>query len=49
MSKRFKKDIQIVLNYLWHDEKNHYDCGPSPKHIFIVLKRLAKRIEYYTN
>ena len=47
MSSRFKKDIKIILDYLWHDEKNHYDSGPSPKHIFMVLRRLAKNIKYY--
>ncbi len=47
MNSRIKEDIRIVLDYLWHDEKNHYHCGPSPKHIFIVLSKLAKEIEYY--
>jgi hypothetical protein len=42
-----KQDIKAVLDYLWHEEAIHYQCGPSPKHIFIVLKRLAKTIEYY--
>lgn len=47
MDKLIKEDIRIILDYLWHDEKNHYDCRPSPKHIFKVLKRLAEKIEYH--
>jgi len=46
MSKRLRKDLQIVLDYLWYDEKKHYQCGPSKKHIYIVLRRLAKEIGY---
>ncbi len=49
MNNQIKEDIRIVLDYLWNDEKNHYDCGPSSKHIFIVLRRLAKKIEYCTD
>ena len=49
MDYQVKEDIRIVLDYLWNDEKNHYDCGSFPKHIFIVLKRLAKKIEYYAD
>lgn len=33
MTKRIKDDIRIILDYLWHDEKNHYQAGPSRKHI----------------
>ncbi len=48
MTKQEKEDLKIVLNYLWRDEKRHYlEWGGYPKdHIFRVLKRLAKRIEY---
>jgi hypothetical protein len=46
MSNRLKKDIQIVLDYLWHDEKSHYQCGPSKNHIYSVLRRLAKDVGY---
>ena len=46
MSNQLRKDIQIVLDYLWQDEKEHYQCGPSKKHIYIVLRRLAKAVGY---
>lgn len=47
MSERTKKDIKTVLDYLWHDEKTHYQCGPSKKHIYVVLRRLAKDVGYH--
>lgn len=42
-----KEDIKIILDYLWRDEEKHYqESWPCRKHIFVVLKRLAKRIWY---
>ena len=42
-----EKDLKIVLEYLWRDEKKNYsECGYSKKHIFCVLKRLAKSVKY---
>jgi len=42
-----KKDIRIVLEYLWRDEKRHYaEWGYTRNHIFCVLKRLAKAVKY---
>lgn len=49
MDNRIKDDIRIILDYLWYDEKNHYQCGPSKKHIYLVLRRLAKEIGYHTD
>ena len=43
LDKQTKQDIQIVLDYLWCDEERHHlESGHSKKHIFRVLKRLAK-------
>lgn len=44
---KIKGDIKIILEYLWHDEERNYaECGYSRKHIFCVMKRLAKVIDY---
>ena len=41
------EDIKVILNYLWRDEKKHYGEWDYPKdHIFRILKRLAKAIDY---
>lgn len=45
-SKQMRQDIEAVLNYLWHEEKKDYCCNRSRKHIYLVLKRLAKEIKY---
>lgn len=43
LNKQAKQDIKIVLDYLWSDEERHYvESGYGKKHIFSVLKRLAK-------
>jgi len=42
-----KEDVKIILDYLWHDEEKHYfESEYSKKHIFLVMKRLAKVIKY---
>jgi len=46
MTKNEKEGLKIVLNYLWRDEQRHYQENPSKNHIYSVLRRLAKRIEY---
>ncbi|MDP2924530.1 MAG: hypothetical protein Q8O30_12585 [Candidatus Omnitrophota bacterium] len=46
IANREKEDIKALLDYTWVDEEKHYQSGPSKDHIFIVLKRLAKRIGY---
>ncbi len=37
-------DIQKVIDYLWQDEERHYQEEPCKGHIFLVMKRLAKKI-----
>jgi hypothetical protein len=47
IDEQIKKDIKIVLDYLWHDEEKHYlESRYYKNHIFNVLKRLAKVIKY---
>lgn len=47
LAQQTKDDLKIVLDYLWRDEKKHYSESKYRKnHIFLVLKRLAKPIEY---
>lgn len=41
-----EKDLKIVLEYLWRDERKHYQERPCKNHIYTVLRRLAKRIGY---
>jgi len=42
-----ERDLRIVLEYLWRDEKRNYsESGYSKDHIFCVLKRLAKAVKY---
>lgn len=44
MTKQFKKDMKVMLDYLWRDERNHYLCNRSRDHIYIILRRLAKAV-----
>jgi len=46
MTENEKKDIKIILKYLWKDEETHYQSDPCKNHIFVVLKRVAKKIGY---
>jgi hypothetical protein len=47
LNSEIKQDIEAVLNYLWHDEKKHYqESGYSKQHIFRKLKRLAKVVSF---
>lgn len=47
LDKKIKQDIKIILNYLWSDEKRHYqESGYCKKHIFRVMRHLAKAIKY---
>jgi hypothetical protein len=41
-----KNDIRMILDYLWTDEKRDYLSYRSKKHVFVVLKRLAKEVGY---
>ena len=41
-----KQDVKIIVDYIWHDEERHYrESGYDKRHIFRVLKRLAKSCE----
>jgi len=47
LDEKIKQDIEVILDYLWHDEERHYqESGYSKKHIFRVVKRLAKTVKY---
>ena len=43
--KEFRRDLSVLLEYLWHDEKLHYMACPGKKHIYLVIKRLAKGMD----
>jgi hypothetical protein len=47
VDEKIKQDIMTILDYLWRDEERHYrESGYCKKHIFRVVKRLAKTIKY---
>lgn len=46
MTNQEKKEIKTLLDYMWSDEETHYQSSPRKDHIFVVLKSLAKRIDY---
>ena len=40
-----REAIREVLNYLWEDEKRHYEeCEEPENHIFLILKQLKDSI-----
>ncbi len=45
-SKELDKQIKIVIDYLWDDEKRHYQESGKPKqeHIFLNLKAIKKEL-----
>lgn len=47
LAQQIKNDLMAVLDYLWRDEKKHYSESKYRKnHIFLVLKRLTKSVNY---
>jgi hypothetical protein len=46
-NKELKKQIMIVVDYLWKDEKRHYQETEKPKadHIFLNLKAIKKELK----
>ena len=45
VSKEFRRDLSVLLEYLWHDEKLHYMECPGKKHIYLVMRRVAKGMD----
>jgi hypothetical protein len=47
LQKQDKEDIKTILAYLWDDEKRHYEESGKPlAHIFLIMKRLAKVVNF---
>ena len=44
--KQTVEDIKAVLDYLWKDEEGHYAGWRARTHIFVTLRRLAKKVGY---
>lgn len=42
----FKDDLRKLIDYVYHEEKKHYIGCPSRHHIYVVIRRLAKYIQY---
>ena len=43
---RLKDDLAFLLDYLWHDEEKDYGCNRAKNHVFVIMKRVAKKIGY---
>lgn len=44
--KNVKRNIKEVVEYLWKDEKKHYQESEKPKdHIFLKLKAIKKELK----
>lgn len=39
-----KNNIQKIINYLWNDEKRHFEEDPCDNHIFLALENLKHSI-----
>ncbi len=44
--REFRKNLSMLLDYLWRDEKRHYCEGRSKDHIYLVMRKLAKEIDF---
>ena len=45
-TKKLKEDLAKLLDYLWDDESKHFVENKSRDHIFLVMKKLAKKINF---
>ena len=44
-SEENKKEIKTVIEYLWEDEKKHFEENDCPNnHIFFILKKLKELV-----
>ena len=45
VSTSFQNDVQTLIDYLWNDEKRHFEeSGQDDNHIFKILQRIKKTI-----
>lgn len=42
------KDIEIIIDYLWHDEQMNYREDKSGTHVFCSLKRVNRWLKSIT-
>lgn len=42
----FRDDLKKLLDYVYRDERKDYVCCPSRNHIYLIIRRLAKRVGY---
>lgn len=40
-----RNKIKILVDYLWEDEKKHYEEDEAENHIFLILQELKNAIE----
>jgi len=41
-----KKDIEKLLNYMWHDEKRSWEESEKPRnHIFVLMKKIKRDLK----
>lgn len=44
MNENLKANINLLLDYMWEDEKRHYEEYPTPHHIFITMQKIREEI-----
>lgn len=45
MKKEEQEALKELIQYLWEDEKRHYNERRTTKHIFLTLKKLKAWLE----
>ncbi len=43
---KFVKDLEILLDYYWEEERKHCEENPNRRHIFHTMKRLSKTAKF---
>jgi hypothetical protein len=43
--KSIRASLAAVLEYLWDDERAHYEDNPEPNHIFLHAQAIADRLD----
>ena len=46
LAKVVRSDIKKLLEYLYEDERKHWEeCGKPKKHIFTIIERLENKLD----
>lgn len=44
--REFRENLFTLFDYLWRDEKRHYVEWRGKDHIYLVMRKLAKEIDF---